>query len=281
MATAAALRRDGGAGRLVATGLGNLALTALTLGLWHGWPPAAGAIARAVPADRERSIGAAAEAAVIGGKRVCDAPEGRAALDGLLAKLVAAGGLPAPAALRGRVVDDPTVNALAAPGGEIIVFRGLLDRAGSADELAGVLAREIGHVEHRHGLRGVVRAAGLFVLTGALSGGSDAAALGAALVSLSYGRNFEREADAAAARTLAAAGIGTAGLQAFFARMEGERPGSSGGLWDYLGTHPADADRAAALRAADRPATSAPALPSAEWQSVRRICRSARSAAGP
>jgi beta-barrel assembly-enhancing protease len=229
-----------------------------------------------VPVEWERSVGAATAAAVIGGGRVCDAPEGRAALDALVAKLAAAGGMAATAPVRARVVDDPTVNALAAPGGEILVYRGLLDRAASADELAGVLAHEIGHVEHRHGLRGVARAAGLFVLTGALSGGSDAVALAAVLVGLSYSRDFEREADASGARILAAAGIGTKGLEMFFARMERERSGASGSLWSYLGTHPADGDRAAALRAAEQPAAPAPAMSAAEWAALRGICGSAR-----
>ena len=211
---------------------------------------------------------------MIGGGRVCDAPEGRAALDALVAKLAAAGGMVATAPVRARVVDDPTVNALAAPGGEILVYRGLLDRAASADELAGVLAHEIGHVEHRHGLRGVARAAGLFVLTGALSGGSDAVALAAVLVGLSYSRDFEREADASGARILAAAGIGTKGLEMFFARMERERSEASGSLWSYLGTHPGDGDRVAALRAAEQPAAPAPAMSATEWAALRGICAS-------
>jgi hypothetical protein len=201
-------RRAATVRRLRMAALAAVAVPAAALGLWKGWPPAADAIARAVPVEWERSVGAATAAAVIGGGRVCDAPEGRAALDALVAKLAAAGGMAATAPVRARVVDDPTVNALAAPGGEILVYRGLLDRAASADELAGVLAHEIGHVEHRHGLRGVARAAGLFVLTGALSGGSDAVALAAVLVGLSYSRDFEREADASGARILAAPGSG-------------------------------------------------------------------------
>ncbi|GAA0582043.1 hypothetical protein GCM10009416_20590 [Craurococcus roseus] len=266
----AALRR-----RLRMAALAAVLVPAGGLALWKGWPPAADAIARAVPADWERSIGAATAAAFIGGKRVCDAPAGQAALDALAAKLAAAGGVPA-AGLRVRVLDDPAVNALAAPGGEVIVFRGLLDRAGSAEELAGVLAHELAHVKHRHGLRGVARVAGLFVLTGALTGGSDAVAAAAVLVGLSYSREFEREADADGARMLRATGIGAEGLQAFFARLERDGPGASGSLWDYVSTHPADADRIAALRAEARPADPAQAMPAGEWAAVRAICGAAR-----
>jgi hypothetical protein len=202
---------------------------------------------------------------------VCDAPAGQAALDALTARLAAAGGVAAPG-LRVRVLDDRTVNALAAPGGEVILYRGLLDKAGSAEELAGVLAHELAHVQHRHGLRSVARIAGLFVLTSALTGGSDAVAAAAALVGLSYSREFEREADADGARMLRAAGIGTEGLQAFFARMEREKSGASGSLWGYVSTHPADADRVSALRAAERPAAPVPALSAADWAAVKGIC---------
>ncbi len=271
----AALKR-----RLRAAALAAVAVPAGALALWKGWPPAADAIARAVPAEWERSIGAATASALIGGKRVCDAPAGQAALDALTARLAAAGGIAA-AGLRVRVLDDRVVNALAAPGGEVIVYRGLLDKAESAEELAGVLAHELAHVEHRHGLRSVVRAAGLFVLTSALTGGSDAAAAAAALVGLSYSREFEREADADGARMLHATGIGTEGLQAFFARLERERPRSSGSLWDYVSTHPADADRVSALRgaaaAAERPAGPAPAMSAADWAAVKAICGAART----
>lgn len=222
-------RRAALRGRLRMAALAAVAVPAATLGLWKGWPPTADALARAVPAEWERSIGTATAAALIGGKRVCDAPGGQAALDALVAKLAAAGGVLAP--VRARVVDDPTVNALAAPGGEVLVFRGLLARAGSAEELAGVLAHELSHVDHRHGLRSVARMAGLLVLTGAFSGGSDAVGAAAALVGLSYSRDFEREADAGAARALAATGIGTQGLEAFFARLEREGSRSPNRLW--------------------------------------------------
>lgn len=263
----AALKR-----RLRVAALAAVLVPAGALALWKGWPPAADAIARAMPPEWERPLGAAMAAALVGDKRVCDAPAGQAALDALAARLAAAGGVDPPGGVRVRVVDDPMANAFAAPGGEVIFFRGLVDRAGSAEELAGVLAHELAHVKHRHGLRNAARVAGLFVLTGALTGGSDAAAAGAALVGLSYSRGFEREADEDGARMLHATGIGTEGLQAFFARMEADGPGLSGRFWDYVGTHPADAERLAALRAAPRPATPAQAMPAGDWAAVRAIC---------
>jgi predicted Zn-dependent protease len=233
-----------------------------------------GRLARAVPAEWERSIGAAAAAAVIGGKRVCGAPEGQAALDALLARLAAAGGVAGP--VRARVLDEPAVNALAAPGGEILVYRGLLDRAESPTNWRASWRTRSATWSTATALRGMARAAGLFVLSGALSGGSDAVALATVLVGLSYSRDFEREADASAARILASAGIGTGGpggvLRAHGAAVVGAVEPRLG----LLTTHPADGDRAAALRgAAGRPAAApAPALSAAEWAAVRSMCGS-------
>ena len=55
-----------------------------------------------------------------------------------------------PYAFRVSVVDSPVVNAFAAPGGYIVIYKGLLKYTKSPEELAGVLAHEIEHVIHRH-----------------------------------------------------------------------------------------------------------------------------------
>ena len=70
-----------------------------------------------------------------------------------------------PAVLRVRVP-----NAVALPGGRIYVFQGLIDKAESPDELAGVIGHEIGHVAHRDGTRAVLQSAGLSFLLGMLLG---------------------------------------------------------------------------------------------------------------
>lgn len=263
----AALRR-----RLRRAAIAAVAVPAVAFGLWQGWPVAADGIARATPEHLERSIGVAAVATLAGGTRTCDAPAGQAALDGLVAHLATAAGIASPVAL--RVLDDPAVNALAAPGGQIVVYRGLIEQAGSASEVAGVLAHELGHLRHRHGLRSVVRTAGLLVLAGALTGGSEVAGAAVVLVGLSHSREFEREADEEAARLLAATGIGTAGLVAFFERMERLHgvPGRLGRVAGYLGTHPPTGERAALLRAGAAATGGTAALSAAEWAAVRTIC---------
>jgi Zn-dependent protease with chaperone function len=104
------------------------------------------------------------------------APASRAAFDKLVRTLEARAALPLP--LRVAVVRRPEANAIALPGGRVYVFEGLVDKAENADELAGVIAHEIGHIAHRDGVRAVMQAAGLSFLFGMLIGdfsGSGAA----------------------------------------------------------------------------------------------------------
>ena len=90
-------------------------------------------------------------------------------------------------------------NAFALPGGHIYVFQGLIDRAQSPDELAGVLAHEIGHVAHRDGTRTVLQTAGLSFLFGMMLGdffGGGAVVIAAKTVlRSSYSRRVEAAAD--------------------------------------------------------------------------------------
>ena len=84
------------------------------------------------------------------GKTATEAP-GRAALEKIIRRLEAATSLPF--ALRTEVVRRDEANAIALPGGQVYVFRGLIDKASNADEIAGVIAHEIGHVVHRDGTK--------------------------------------------------------------------------------------------------------------------------------
>ncbi|MBI5627862.1 MAG: M48 family metallopeptidase, partial [Candidatus Rokubacteria bacterium] len=176
-------------------------------------------------------------------------------------------------------VDDPTVNALAAPGGFIVVFRGLLERTRTPEELAGVLAHEIEHVLQRHATKALVQhvSTGLLftALTGDVSGvmayGFESARV---LGTLRYSRAAEEEADTEGMRLLLAAHIDPAGMIAFFEGME-KRRGEAPGLLTYLSTHPAPEERVARLTRLARapvPAPSRKLLDGYDWADIRRIC---------
>ncbi len=168
-----------------------------------------------------------------------------------------------------HVAEDPAVNALAVPGGHVVVFTGLLRAAESAEEVAGVLAHEISHVERRHALRNLLHGLGwraiLNVALGDFSGGvwsNMAAELGA----LGYGRNLELEADLEGLKLLRRAGIPAEGMGAFFERLAA----GGGPRVALLSTHPAGAERLAALRDALRKQGQYPSQPlPVDWARLR------------
>ena len=209
--------------------------------------------------------------------KVCIAPEGRAALDKLMIRLLQTADKPD--YYKVTVVDWGLVNAFAAPGGQMLLTKGLIRAAQSPEEVAGVLAHEIGHGVELHPETGLVRAVGLSALVELLTGGSSGALsnLSAMFLQNSYVRKDERAADVQALKLLKSAGIAKDGLADFFKRIgAGKNTGKtlsrkSFGAFDLLRTHPFPAERAKMVReAADYPAT--PALSANDWNALRRIC---------
>ncbi len=133
-------------------------------------------------------------------------------------------------AYRFTVVDQLEPNAFAVPGGYVYVSRGLLALAKSEDEIAGVIAHEIQHVERRHSVKQMRKefGLGLLALPGQLVGGivsEDLAALAGKpfeAVAAGYSRDQEREADTLGQPLAAAAGYDP---KAMAARVTDVRPG--------------------------------------------------------
>ena len=86
----------------------------------------------------------------------------------MVEKLKAAGGISMP--LEAHVLSSTVPNAFALPGGKVYLLDGLLQKAESPDEIAGVLAHELGHVHHRDGLRRLIQTGGTSFLIGLLFG---------------------------------------------------------------------------------------------------------------
>ena len=139
-------------------------------------------------------------------------------------------------------------NALALPGGTVVLTDALVREFPRDDVIAGVLAHEIGHVVEEHGLQQLYRSLGVFVLVSLIAGDpgpilQDALLQGGVLLSLSYSRAHEREADAYAVRLADAAGYDPAGLLAFFESLpDAEVEASS-----WASTHPASGERRQAI----------------------------------
>jgi Zn-dependent protease with chaperone function len=142
-----------------------------------------------------------------------------------------------------HVSQDDTLNAFAMPGGIVVVNTGLIAATGRPEELAGVLAHEVQHVELRHSIRGLIKELGLRGLwalaTGDL-GGTLAGQAALELTSLKFSRDDEAEADSMAFDALLRAGIDPAGMPAFFETMSKEDSGAPVAL---LSTHPLSEDR--------------------------------------
>ena len=264
----------------VAAAVGAVALAGAAY-LW-GIPAGARLATGIVPVAWEVRLGDTVFERVMADRRPCTNPEHQRILDGIVATLMAT--RPGtPYQMRVTVVDWATINAFALPGGRIVLTRGLLEFTDSAEMLAGTLAHEAQHVLQRHTTQALLQHASTGVLVGAISGDvSGLVAFGLAsaraLGALRYSRQAEEEADREGVRMLVDAGIDTAGDAAFFDKLARDRDGGGGAsaVSAYLSTHPADRDRAAAVRARGRPARPAVKLLSTEdWKHVKRMCVSA------
>jgi predicted Zn-dependent protease len=237
-------------------------------------PAVAGLLALRVPLAWEVDLGNAVadELAPVG--EVCDDPRLAAAVDGIVSRLAASIG-DSRYQFRVSVVDDTLVNAFAAPGGRIIVMRGLLQATATSEELAGVLAREMQHVELRHGTRALLRALPLQAAMSVLGGGGDgSAALVGTLGALRYARGDESEADQEGMRLLLAAGVDPRGMIDFFQTL-GAQPEETPAALTYFSTHPATEERRARLTelAAEASAPPTPLAVPDDWTAVRASCR--------
>jgi Zn-dependent protease with chaperone function len=240
-------------------------------------PFAAREAAEAIPPDIEAQIGEAAAEQVVrlfspGREAVyCSSPEGDAALQALTQRFSQQLDLPFP--LTVRVVKSPLVNAFTLPGGQVLLLSELLNFAESPEEVAGILAHEIGHALHRHPMEVFVKNVGSATLIGFLlgdvTGGSIIVALAQFTVNSAYTREAELEADTEAVELLNGAGIDGDGLVDFFDRIQA-RSGKLGEVLAVIGTHPATDERADFVR--NNEAASGAALTDAQWRALKEIC---------
>jgi predicted Zn-dependent protease len=266
------------AARLRLTIVAAVAVLAVTgaIYLW-GIPLLAAFVAPRVPVAWEESTGQAVIAHLAPVELRC-ADRALEEATGEMVRRLATAGSPSPYTMRVYVVNRPVVNALAAPGGHVVVFRGLLRRTRSPEELAGVLAHELQHVLRRHATRAVIQDASTGLLLMALTGdatGPLAYGLQAArtIGGLRYSRRAEEEADVEGMNMLLAARVSPAGILAFLDGLRQEEGDHAGGL-AYLSTHPPAADRVARLRtiAAAWKGTPEPLLPDEDWPALAARC---------
>lgn len=238
-----------------------------------------GPVAHLMPQAWRQRTGLEMEKTMSNGHALCSNAEGQRAIGQLLANL--AEGVPDMPAVSVHVYDLPMVNAFAVNGGHVIVTKQLIDQAEQPEELAGVVAHEIGHVANLHPEAQMVRLAGVEILSSVFSGTNGGNMSSNALfitAMLRHTRENEEQADAYARDMLAKAQIDPMGLKFFFQRLLKTEEKSKTGITalDELGsmmaTHPGTAERIEKIQPLPSGVTPKPALTPEQWAAVKKIC---------
>jgi len=208
------------------------------------------AVAKRMPMSWERTLGAVYELPIAATR--CENPNTRAALDTMIDRIdpeARSDGLTL------ELVQFEMANAVALPGGRMVLFSGLFEEIDDADAIAGIVAHEIAHVRRRHVAAAVVRELGLGTVVTLLGGGTVAANAGNVL-SLNFSRRAEAEADTDAIAMLKQAGIDPRPIAEMFeqaAKGEADHAVSS---MELLSSHPVSSGRARRFRDSFDPAAS-------------------------
>ena len=245
----------------VAVAIAGIALIAALLlgGYFFGLPAVAEEVVRHIPPDTERALGAQALQWLDSNKWFAASQ-----LDEPAQFLIRNDfetlhhNLPLTAQYRLEFRHAPIIgaNAFALPGGTIVITDAMVNAAKSPDEIAAVLAHEIGHVERRHALRHLLQDSAVAVAVTTVT--ADAASLSVAVAGLpallaqaKYSREFESEADEFAFVLLKQQGRSPEAFANFMERLADEKDDKGKGL-GFLSTHPLTAERVQRARAAAR-----------------------------
>jgi beta-barrel assembly-enhancing protease len=164
------------------------------------------------------------------------------------------------------VINSSTVNAFSLPDGNIIVYTGILDLMKDYDELAGLIGHEVSHVNNRHSMKMLCRNLSGYLFISALL--SDVNGIMAVigdnvhnLQSLSYSRQFERQADEQGTALMVMNGINPKGMTALFSRLKSTEKVT---MPAFISSHPITDDRIADInrlyKRTPRPFTYNPVL---------------------
>lgn len=164
--------------------------------------------------------------------------------------------------------DDETLNAFAAPGGYIYVYTGLMRYLEHEDHFVGVLGHEIAHADERHSTQQLTRVYGISTLLGVLLGEDPGllANIAASLLTLSFSRTHEAEADERSVYYLCPTDWAANGTAGFFEKLISE-----GGVNvpEFLSTHPSSESRVEDINAlAEELGCDTTYNPDADWQRV-------------
>ncbi|TGK53142.1 M48 family metallopeptidase [Leptospira bouyouniensis] len=199
------------------------------------------------------------------------------------------------------VIRSEVPNAFALSNGKIYFFSGLLNEANSQEEVIGVLAHEIAHVEKRHHMRNLVKAGGTSLAISLVIGPGlgnmefleTFTEIGSTILVLKFSRDFETEADKTSIEYLKSQNLSTDGLLSFFKRMETLENGETdqeesqstasasegdktvSQITDFLSTHPATKERMKTLESLiqkGKKGTIKKVVSDKTWKEVQTVC---------
>ena len=230
-------------------------IMAMVLGLWFGADLLVKLAVSRIPVEWEQKLGESAYRDFLTRQEVMKDGPAVTALGEMTQRLTEQ--IPNnPYKFEVTVVKSDVVNAFALPGGYVVVFTGLMKKAESGEEVAGVLSHELNHVLQRHGLERIVKNLGLLTVVAIVLGDQQGLVgimkqLGVELLTLKFGREQETEADLTGLQLLQRAKIDPSGMIRFFERLSEKDEGRM----EWLSTHPMSTARA------DRLKTELAALP--------------------
>ncbi|MBI3356101.1 MAG: M48 family metallopeptidase [Nitrospirae bacterium] len=223
-------------------------MLAIVLGLWFGADLLVELAVDRIPVEWEQKLGESAYRDFLSHQEAMKKGVGVAAVEEMTHRLIEQ--IPNnPYKFEVSVVKSDVVNAFALPGGYVVVFTGLMKKAESGEEVAGVLGHELNHVLQRHGLERIVKQLGLVAVVSIVLGDQQGMVglmkqLGVELLTLKFGREQETEADLTGLQLLIRAKIDPSGMITFFQRLSEKDEGRV----EWLSTHPMSAGRAERLK---------------------------------
>jgi predicted Zn-dependent protease len=200
---------------------------------------------------------------------VCEgSPKARALLNQLVSRLYPIDRDDTRFSIDVHIINNPSINAFAQLGGQISLNRGLLEKAESPQEVAGVLAHEMEHVRRRHILEGFIVHLMTFQGIQLIFGGSLASSQWASLfLHMGFTRHQEAEADHGALVRLQKAHISNQGFGDFFERMKEMEIAPS-----FLSDHPSSEDRLEVVKEFPNQNTT-PMMSKEDWKTFKAYCK--------
>ncbi|SPP64768.1 M48 family metallopeptidase [Nitrospira lenta] len=245
-------------------------ILAVVVGLWFGADLLVEMAVSRIPVEWEQKLGEAAYKDFLSHQDVMKEGPAVKAVEEMTQRL--AEQIPDnPYKFQVTVVKSDVVNAFALPGGYVVVFTGLMKKADSGEEVAGVLGHELNHVLQRHGMERIVKSLGVMTVVAIIVGDQQGLIglmrqVGVELLTLKFDRAQEMEADLTGLQLVYRAKIDPRGMITFFEKLSEKDEGRI----EWFSTHPmsrARADRLQAELAALPKRTSEPFT--FEWKTVQ------------